>query len=236
MPRQRSPNRDKARDLWISDRTKKLKDIAGVLGVSEGQVRKWKSEDGWERDSKGNVTKQNVTIPEPVIDNPNLNAKQIEFCLAYIKYFNGTKAYQLVYKCNYSTAATQSHRLLKNPKILEEITRLKNERKQRLLLDGDDILQKQIDIAFASITDYVSFGVDELGKNTLKLRGSHEVDGSLIQSITEGREGVNVKLMDKTKALDFLSKHYGMLGEDKRKELQQLEIDLKRQKYENEDW
>lgn len=63
MPRARSPNRDKAYELWIkSKKSRLLKDIAAELGVSESQVRKWKNQDNWNKgtlpNSKGNVTKK----------------------------------------------------------------------------------------------------------------------------------------------------------------------------------
>lgn len=68
MPRARSPNRDKAFELWIaSEGQRELKDIADELGVSPGQVRKWKHDDDWDGrthkvtlpNGKGNVTKRN---------------------------------------------------------------------------------------------------------------------------------------------------------------------------------
>lgn len=63
MPRQRSPKRDMAFRLWLdSGKTRKLKDIAAELEVSESQVRKWKNQDGWNgnvtNETKGNVTKR----------------------------------------------------------------------------------------------------------------------------------------------------------------------------------
>lgn len=66
MPRQRSPNRDKAFRLWQeSDGNLLLKDIAAKLNVSESQVRKWKNQDRWEQigmvtlpNVKSNVTNQ----------------------------------------------------------------------------------------------------------------------------------------------------------------------------------
>jgi uncharacterized protein YjcR len=67
VPRARSPNREKARELWLASGKKRLlKDIASELGVSETQVRKWKSQDGWEKvtlpkeeeKKKSNVTKR----------------------------------------------------------------------------------------------------------------------------------------------------------------------------------
>ncbi|PNQ85232.1 phage terminase small subunit-related protein [Paenibacillus polymyxa] len=65
MARERSPERDKAKQMWLeSDGTMKLKDIAAALSVGETQVRKWKSQDKWADDQNSNVTnksKSNVT-------------------------------------------------------------------------------------------------------------------------------------------------------------------------------
>ena len=61
MARPRSPNRDKAFQLWTdSDKKRKLKDIAEELGVSEEQVRKWKNQDKWDKVTLPK-TKSNVT-------------------------------------------------------------------------------------------------------------------------------------------------------------------------------
>ena len=64
MARPRSPNRDKAFQLWLeSGKKRQLKDIAVELQVSEEQVRKWKNQDQWDKvtlpNGKGNVTKRN---------------------------------------------------------------------------------------------------------------------------------------------------------------------------------
>ena len=61
MPRPRSPNRDKALQLWLdSGRKRQLKDVAAELQVSEEQIRKWKNQDKWDKvtlpNAKGNVT------------------------------------------------------------------------------------------------------------------------------------------------------------------------------------
>lgn len=63
LPRQRSPNRDKAFEIWLaSGKTILLKDIAAQLGVGESQIRKWKNQDQWEKvtlpKAKSNVTKK----------------------------------------------------------------------------------------------------------------------------------------------------------------------------------
>lgn len=49
LPRARSPNRDRAKELWLeSGKTRKLSDIAAELGVAENKVRKWKTLDKWD--------------------------------------------------------------------------------------------------------------------------------------------------------------------------------------------
>ena len=67
VARQRSENRDKAYELWLNWRGEMpLTDIAEKLGVSDGQVRKWKCQDKWTLearvDSKGNVTVHNGNV------------------------------------------------------------------------------------------------------------------------------------------------------------------------------
>ncbi|MEC0125334.1 phage terminase small subunit-related protein [Paenibacillus pabuli] len=57
MARERSPERDKAKLMWLeSGGTLKLKDIAAALSVPESRVRKWKSMDRWEDELNGSVS------------------------------------------------------------------------------------------------------------------------------------------------------------------------------------
>ena len=74
MPRQRSPGRDKAKQLWLdSNKTRLLKDIAAELGVSEQQVRKWKNQDQWNKVTLP-ISKSNVTKRKPGGQPKNKNA------------------------------------------------------------------------------------------------------------------------------------------------------------------
>ena len=59
MGRARNPARDKAYDMWAESEGKaKIKDIAAALGVPDSQVRKWKSEDKWEKKKKEHSQKE----------------------------------------------------------------------------------------------------------------------------------------------------------------------------------
>ncbi|MRN56827.1 phage terminase small subunit [Paenibacillus monticola] len=56
MARERSPERDKAKQMWLeSSGEMKLKDIAAALSIGESKVRKWKSLDHWQDDLKGSA-------------------------------------------------------------------------------------------------------------------------------------------------------------------------------------
>lgn len=266
MPRARDPNREKSFELWKEHKGDiKLKDIAEQLGLSDSQIRKWKSQDKWDDQLKGNVTKQtrktksNVTNqkervrqeklkkpaqPELVIENDELTEKQKLFCLFYLKNFNATKAYQKAYGAEYNTAAVLGHRLLKNDKISKEIRAIKAERQNALFLDAKDVLQKYMDIAFADITDYLSFGSneyvsrDEDGEirydeneqpiyyslSHVTLSESDEVDGSLITEVKQGKDGISLKLADKMKALEMLAKHTDLLDELQMKKLKEEQV------------
>lgn len=64
MARQRSPDRNKAFEIWRdSGGTTKLKHIAAQLHVMDSQIRKWKNQDKWDEKLKGTLpkTKSNVT-------------------------------------------------------------------------------------------------------------------------------------------------------------------------------
>lgn len=59
MARERSPERDKAKQMWLeSSGATRLKDIAAALSIGETQVRKWKSQDGWAANLNSNVTQR----------------------------------------------------------------------------------------------------------------------------------------------------------------------------------
>lgn len=244
----------------------KLVEIASQLNVSEGTVRSWKSRYKWDcnvANKKRNVAKRKkeensknkkaiAEAVDQVIDNPDLTDKQRLFCLHYVRCFNATKAYQKAYGCGYDVANSEGYKLLVNPCIKEELQRLKQNRLNREMLDESDIFQKYMDIAFSDITDYVTFGQEEVpvmamygpveikdeetGKkvpltkriNVVKFKESSEVDGTLITEVKQGRDGASIKLADRMKALDWLAEHMDMATEEQRAKIDQMKANTVR--------
>ena len=254
MPKVKDARADKAFEIYKQGL--KLVEIANQLGVAEGTVRSWKNRYKWAGDnatlqrSKRNVAKNSKTLiknkespvaheVESVMKNTELTDKQQLFCIYYIRCFNATKAYQKAYGCNYTTAMSEGSKHLRNPKIKEEIFRLKQERLNREFLSESDIFQKYMDIAFADITDYVEFGNgsfndpetgEEVSYSFVNLKDSKTVDGTIVSEVSKGREGAKIKLADRMKALQWLTDHMD-LATDKQK----AEIALLRAKVQTDD-
>ena len=168
--------------------------------------------------------------------------KQRLFCLHYVRCFNATKAYQKAYECDYISAMQNGSRMLRNDKVKSEILRLKKERFNKDLLSEEDIFQKYMDIAFADITDYVSFGTrqavdgktgEEYETSFVHLKDSREVDGTLISEVSKGKDGAKIKLADRMKALQWLSGHMDMATEEQKARIGLLKLQQKKIEQEN---
>lgn len=258
MPRQRSPNRDKAFRLWQeSGGTIELVDIAKQLDVPEGTVRGWKKKDKWDSNLNGtfqtntersepkkNTAKAGKSLVESVMANDALTEKQRLFCVYYAKCFNATKAYQKAYGCGYETAGSNGYALLQNTAIVDEIQRLKQHRLNQAMLEPGDIFQKYMDIAFADMTDFVSFGQEEVQVmgafgpvkddegnpvtkivNVVKFYPSETVDGTLITEVKQGKDGASLKLADRMKALDWLTNHMDLATEEQKARINKLKAE-----------
>lgn len=235
----------------------KLVDIAAQLDAPPGTVRRWKSTYKWdgEQESERSVKKSErsgknkndnmkaiAKEVEEVIQNTDLTDKQRLFCIYYIRCFNATKAYQKAYDVDYATAASIGYRLLENVGVKEEILKLKRERLNREFLSEEDVFQKWMDIAFADITDFTEFGkkeiqyMDKRGNQQtaeisyVDLKDSSKVDGTLITEVSQGKDGVKIKLADRMKALQWLSDHMDLATEE-----QKAKVAILKAKIENPD-
>jgi phage terminase small subunit len=232
----------------LIDISKELNTAESTIRVWKNRF-KWDNEERNVSEKKCNVTvrkKKSVTSKKELIadevkevmENDELNDKQRLFCVIYAKRMNATKAYQQAYKCSYETAMVNGPRLLGNARVKNQVDSLTQLQFNKEALKRS-VIQKYIDIAFSDITDYVQFGqdyyvvkdkegkpeIDDEGNvitkpyNYVRLGESNQVDGTLINEIAEGKEGVKIKLADKMKALDFLTKHCNLLSDEEKTKL-----------------
>lgn len=214
----------------------KYKDIATKYDVSLNTVKSWKQRK-WKDIEKGVHTKEKSMhtkctpkskdkapskkelLPEEIetLANEELTEKQRLFCLYYVRWFNATKAYQKTYDCSYDTALTNGPALLGNTRIQEHIQKIKDAKIKQAMYTEEDYFQKMIDIAYSDVTDYMEFGTTEakdkngnkIKVNRVNLKESCDVDGTLIQEVKQGKDGVSVKLVSKEFALKWIDKNIG---------------------------
>lgn len=136
MARSRSPDRDKAKELYITKPTRTLKSIAGELGISEGTVRGWKNKDKW--DSGTERKKRNV---------PNNNTERSKQKEPKKKSGNPNPVIQEKTKFRNGNKAATKHDLYSKFLHAEQIEIIE-------AMEGFDMLDQlwlQIQISFASI-------------------------------------------------------------------------------------
>lgn len=235
MAAKKNPLSDKAYEMYRQGM--KLVDIAAELDVPPGTVRRWKSTHGWDSERSGSRSERSDkkrTEKKPIVDdgtketlqNNDLTPEQQMFCIHYSRTFNAAQSYQKAYGCSYQTAMVNGCLLLRNTKVRAEIERLKELKRQQIVTGTEDIVELQMRIAFADIGNYLSFGQKEITDpdtdetymiSTVDLRESKDTDTQLIQEVKRGKDGVSVKLADKQKAIDWLTKYFLMHPESKYK-------------------
>lgn len=210
----------------------KYKDIAGKYDVSINTVKSWKSRHGWQRGApikKSMHTKSKKVAPK-IIDeleaNDKLTEKQKSFCLFYLQQFNATQAYRKAYGASYETSKVEGSRTLTKPNVKQQLAKLKKQLHSDIYISIDDIVKEYAKQAFASLGDVLDYKVhkeivmDNDGNVFLDtddnpvekhvadiyLKPSEEIDWSLVQEMHRGKDGLVVKLYDKQKALDSLTK------------------------------
>ena len=122
------------------------------------------------------------------------------------------------------------------------------------MFDVNDLVERQMRIAFSDMTDFTDIGIeeskvlnsegaikrDDKGKpiivkyNTVLVKESSELDGAVIQEVRATKDGVSIKLKDSTKAMDWLTKYFEINPQDKHKvafdkaklEIEQQKVDV----------
>ena len=208
--------KQQAKELWLQG--KKYREISEITGIKESSIKSLASR-AWKKEKLQPNKKKVATLvadadkdkgppetellPEEIetLNNEELTEKQRLFCLYYVRWFNATKAYQKAYSCDYFTAAANGPRLLGNARIKEEIQRIKDAKIKQTMYSTEDYFQKMIDIAYSDVTDYLSFGQEEVHDkngntfmmNVINLKESCDVDGTLIQEVKQGKDGCSIQ-------------------------------------------
>ncbi|CBZ04138.1 terminase small subunit [Clostridium botulinum] len=251
----------------------KLKEFAEKHGVKYSTLRSRKNRENWDNEINENVATKSATQrksvatknknknnkEEPiaeevkeVLEDTKLTDKQRLFCIYYVKSFNQTMA---AIKAGYSPerAHVTGSELVRNSKVKAYIKELKGKMTEEIFIDAMDVLNKYIKIAFADITDYLTFGQkevtimgpfgpvkDEEGNELTKVvnyvdfKESNIVDGTIISEVKQGKDGVSIKFEDRMKALDKLSQYFDLFPDNFKRKIEDEKVKQAREKLELE--
>ena len=232
----------------------KYKEIAKKYDTTVNTVKSWKNRYGWSRKEGAHKEEKVCTQNEKVctqknrvqkqrrqqaaganappgewtaetLGNGELSDRQQMFCIYYSRSFNAAQSYQKAYGCSYESALCAGPRLLGNVRVHEEVERLKEMKRQQILVSEEDIVELQMRIALGDIGDVLQFGQEEVKTkdgdtikvNNIRLKESTQVDTQLIQSVTEIKGSPSVVMKDPQKAINWLTKYFLMHPDDKYK-------------------
>ncbi|RNC62771.1 MAG: hypothetical protein AWM53_01990 [Candidatus Dichloromethanomonas elyunquensis] len=252
--------RERAKILF--EQGERLIDISDKLKINYNTIKQWCNRGKWKKPKKvtKKVTPKIKNVPlakndnKSLIEDNGLTEKQRLFCLYWVNNRNATQSYLKAYGCNYAVAAVEGHRNLTKPKIKDEINRLRELKKESIMIDENDIIEKYMRIAFSDLTDFIEVKTEQVPMmssdgpimipdpdtgelkhmmqtvNMLTLKTSDQIDGALISEIRQGKQGVSIKLEDRQKALKWLADFFGMNPEHKHR----VEYDAKKLQLEQE--
>jgi phage terminase small subunit len=148
-------------------------------------------------------------IPEEIIV---LSPKRERFCQEYIIDLNGKQA---AIRSGYSekSAEVTASRLLSDVKVKARIAQLMAERAKRCEVKQDDVIAELKRLGFSDMRNLA-----EWNSVLVKLKDSSEIsdsDAACVESVSQtvSKDGgsLSIKLHSKTKALELLTRHLGML-------------------------
>lgn len=244
-----------------------LSALANKHNIKLGTLKSRKSREKWKRATGKDATKPKKDATkkkkdattnlirddavEAIVESDELTDRQRLFCLYYVKSFNAT---QSAIKAGYApeSAHVEGSRLLRHAKVSKEIKRIKQDMTEGIFVDAMDVLQKWVKIAFADVTDYLTFGqkkqqvmtmygpLYEKGKdgkadkskpiteivNYIDFKESSMVDGTIISEVKQGKEGITIKLADKMKALEKLSLYFDLFPDKFKREIEEEKLKL----------
>jgi len=120
---------------------------------------------------------------------------------------------------------------------------------QDLYIDALDVLEVYIKIAFADITDFTEFGTykeyvyvegqkmisvngDYITQdiNYVRIKNHDEIDGSVVNEIKQGKDGITIKFHDKLKALEALTKYFDLLPDNHKRKIENANLELSKRR------
>lgn len=94
--------------------------------------------------------------------------------------------------------------------IKKEIERLQEIKRQQIMISEADIVELQMRIALSAVGDAV-----EANGSSVNIKSIDEIDTQMIREIRNTKNGIAIKMEDRQKAINWLTKYFLMHPNDK---------------------
>ena len=147
-----------------------------------------------------------------------MNDRQVAFCLEYVKNgLNAKRAYETAYgQKNGDSAQSAGSRLLSHVEVSNRIQKVYRERRRRSEIKAEDVIQGIAQVAFSDPRKLLND--DGTLKNLADLDDDAAASLASFEMSTNADGSTSMKRIrtwDKTKALETLAKHLGLVGPEK---------------------
>lgn len=159
------------------------------------------------------MTRQEVTL--------NLTEKEIKFCEGYTHNKN-IKIAAIKAGANPNSAAVWAWKIRQKEDVNRYIAWLKLKVSREAHVNALQIIDMYARAAFSDMTDFIDVAYGKIKPKDLRL-----VDGQLIQSIKQGKDGsVSITLIDKMDALKKLEIFFDVMPKDWRASIEERKLEL----------
>lgn len=136
-----------------------------------------------------------------------LNAQMERFCQAFIKAPDNQTHAALAAGYAEISACKRASQLMKDPRIIDRIAQLMQQRSKRTKLDADDVLKRLVDMLDADIADILTNSGDIKDIKEWPAIWRKSISAFEIAVIDERVTVKKVKLIDKLRVLEMVGKH-----------------------------
>ena len=139
-----------------------------------------------------------------------MTEKQKIFANEYLIDLNATRAYKAAYpNCvKDETASTNGSRMLRNDKVVEYIKKRQKALQIETCVTQEMVINELAAIAFVDVTDIVQLKGKRVKFTNTEDLSNHQKKA--IAGIKKVKNGIELSVFDKLKALELLGKHLGM--------------------------
>lgn len=151
----------------------------------------------------------------------------------FLNGYNGTRAVmQVKPDLNEGTAAVTFNTLMKRPNVKAYVQEKRNRLKAQTDIRTENVLKELINMAFSDATQYIDMSVEELKAlpaDARRLIQSFKVKKAYDKHGNHESTTVEIKLIDKLKAMEMINKNIGFYSEDNK----QKQVNINLSKFDN---